>query len=137
AGGVGGYEFHRLNGMGAALYDALLAAGPGAACRIYAPVGSHRDLLAYLVRRLLENGANSSFVSVAADPAIPIAAILERPQTRIGEARRARHSRIPLPRDLYAPLRRNSSGVEFGDRVSLARLLDEIGTARLPNEAAP
>ena len=63
AGGVEGYEFQRLHGMGEALYEALLGRiCRGAACRVYAPVGGHRDLLAYLVRRLLENGANSSFV---------------------------------------------------------------------------
>ncbi len=73
AGGIEGYEFQRLYGMGEALYDALLTEFPDAACRIYAPVGSNRDLLAYLVRRLLENGANSSFVSIAADPNVPIA----------------------------------------------------------------
>ena len=71
AGGVEGFEFQRLYGMGEALYGALLAELPDAACRVYAPVGGHRDLLAYLVRRLLENGANSSFVSVAADPSVP------------------------------------------------------------------
>ncbi len=63
AGGVADYEFQRLHGMGEVLYEMLLAELPQAACRIYAPVGGHRDLLAYLVRRLLENGANSSFVS--------------------------------------------------------------------------
>ena len=73
AGGVEGYEFQRLHGMGEALYEALIADEPDVACRVYAPVGGHRDLLAYLVRRLLENGANSSFVSVAADPAVPVA----------------------------------------------------------------
>src|SRR5260370_10945018 len=61
AGGVAGYEFQRLHGMGEALYEALLAEEPEAACRVYAPVGGHRDLLAYLGRRLLENGATSSF----------------------------------------------------------------------------
>jgi RHH-type transcriptional regulator, proline utilization regulon repressor / proline dehydrogenase / delta 1-pyrroline-5-carboxylate dehydrogenase len=137
AGGVAGYEFQRLHGMGEVLYELLRRDHPAAAVRVYAPVGGYRDLLAYLVRRLLENGANSSFVSVAADPAIPISTILERPQSRIGEARRARHPHIPLPRDLYAPLRRNSSGIEFGDRTSLARLLDEIRAARLPDRAAP
>jgi RHH-type proline utilization regulon transcriptional repressor/proline dehydrogenase/delta 1-pyrroline-5-carboxylate dehydrogenase len=137
AGGVEGYELQRLHGMGEVLYDLVRADHPAAAVRVYAPVGGHRDLLAYLVRRLLENGANSSFVSVAADPSVPVATILERPQNRIGDARRARHPRIPLPRDLYAPLRRNSSGVEFGDRASLARLLDEIHAARLPDEPAP
>src|SRR5215468_8619861 len=73
AGGVDGYEFQRLHGMGEALYEALIAENEGAACRVYAPVGGHRDLLAYLVRRLLENGANSSFVSAAADPDVPVA----------------------------------------------------------------
>ena len=86
AGGVDGFEFQRLYGMGEALYDALLAEFPDAACRIYAPVGGNRDLLAYLVRRLLENGANSSFVSVAADPNVPIAEILRRPQSLIAGA---------------------------------------------------
>ena len=87
AGGVEGFEFQRLYGMGDALYDALLAELPQAACRIYAPVGGHRDLLAYLVRRLLENGANSSFVSVAADPNVPIEEILRRPQSFIANPR--------------------------------------------------
>src|SRR6185295_13332994 len=80
AGGVEGYEFQRLHGMGEALYEGLIPDEPGVACRVYAPVGGHRDLLAYLVRRLLENGANSSFVSVAADPSVPVATILKRPQ---------------------------------------------------------
>ena len=134
---VEGYEFQRLHGMGEVLYELLLADHPEAACRVYAPVGGHRDLLAYLVRRLLENGANSSFVSVAADPSVPIASILERPQERIGDARHARNPKIPLPRDLYGPQRRNSSGVEFGDRASLDALLAEIRVGELSAEAAP
>ena len=79
AGGTDGYEFQRLHGIGEALYGALLHDLPDVSCRVYAPVGGYSDLLAYLVRRLLENGANSSFVSVAADPAGPIEAILRRP----------------------------------------------------------
>jgi RHH-type proline utilization regulon transcriptional repressor/proline dehydrogenase/delta 1-pyrroline-5-carboxylate dehydrogenase len=126
AGGAEGYEFQRLHGMGDVLYDALLADVPGAACRVYAPVGSHRDLLAYLVRRLLENGANSSFVAAAADPKVPIESILKRPQAWIGDAAHARHPHIPLPRDLYRPARLNSTGVEFGDRVALNALVDEV-----------
>src|SRR6185503_20142883 len=118
AGGVEGYEFQRLHGMGEALYEALIGEANGAACRVYAPVGGHRDLLAYLVRRLLENGANSSFVSVAADPSVPVAEILRRPQEWIRDAGHARHPRIPLPRDLYAPARKNSEGIEVGDRAS-------------------
>ncbi len=103
AGGVDGYEFQRLHGMGDALYASLLKDFPAVTCRVYAPVGGYADLLAYLVRRLLENGANSSFVSVAADPAVPVAQILKRPQDWIGAPARARHPHIPLPRDLFAP----------------------------------
>jgi RHH-type proline utilization regulon transcriptional repressor/proline dehydrogenase/delta 1-pyrroline-5-carboxylate dehydrogenase len=137
AGGVDGFEFQRLYGMGEALYGALLAEFPNAACRVYAPVGGHRDLLAYLVRRLLENGANSSFVSVAADPAVPIADILRRPQSVIGSARTSRNLNIPLPRDLYRPERRNSQGVEFGERASLDALLHEVRDGMAPASAAP
>jgi RHH-type proline utilization regulon transcriptional repressor/proline dehydrogenase/delta 1-pyrroline-5-carboxylate dehydrogenase len=126
AGGVEGYEFQRLHGMGEALYRGVLADHPDAACRVYAPVGGHRDLLAYLVRRLLENGANTSFVSVAADPDVSIAELLKRPAAWIGAAAQARHPRIPLPRDLYAPSRANSSGVEFGNRAAVAALQSEI-----------
>ena len=129
AGGVAGYEFQRLYGMGEALYNAMLAEFPDAACRIYAPVGNNRDLLAYLVRRLLENGANSSFVSVAADPNVPIADVLARPQSFIATAQQARNRKIPLPRDLYQPERRGSGGNEFGDRASLDALLREVHDA--------
>jgi RHH-type proline utilization regulon transcriptional repressor/proline dehydrogenase/delta 1-pyrroline-5-carboxylate dehydrogenase len=137
AGGVEGYEFQRLHGMGAVLYEALLAKRPQAACRVYAPVGGHRDLLAYLVRRLLENGANSSFVSAVADPAVPIATLLARPQALLGDAASARHPHIPLPVDLYQPERRNSGGVEFGDRTALAALMEEIEAASGEANAAP
>jgi RHH-type proline utilization regulon transcriptional repressor/proline dehydrogenase/delta 1-pyrroline-5-carboxylate dehydrogenase len=138
AGGVDGYEFQRLHGMGEAMYAALLARHPKAALRVYAPVGGHADLLAYLVRRLLENGANSSFVSSAADPAVPISELLVRPQRWIGSATRARHRKIPLPRDLYGPGRRNSAGVEFGHRAALDALLKEVAAgATHPAHAAP
>jgi RHH-type proline utilization regulon transcriptional repressor/proline dehydrogenase/delta 1-pyrroline-5-carboxylate dehydrogenase len=129
AGGVTGYEFQRLHGMGEALYEALLEDEEGAACRVYAPVGGHRDLLAYLVRRLLENGANSSFVSVAADPSVPVATILKRPQDWIADAGHARHPRIPLPRDLYGAERNNSAGIEVGDRASLEALVAGVKRA--------
>ena len=127
ADGIEGYEFQRLYGMGEALYQALFAEFPGVACRVYAPVGSNRDLLAYLVRRLLENGANSSFVSVAADPNVPIADILRRPQNWIADPGAARNKKIPLPRDLYRPQRQGSAGVEFGERAGLDALLREVG----------
>ena len=138
AGGVEGFEFQRLYGMGEALYEALLAERPETACRVYAPVGGHRDLLAYLVRRLLENGANSSFVSVAADPSVPIAEILRRPQSWIAGPQAARNSKIPLPRDIYLPERRGAAGVEFGDRASLDALLGEVSAGvRASDIAAP
>jgi len=138
SGGAEGFEFQRLHGMGEALYEALLAELPEAVCRVYAPVGGHRDLLAYLVRRLLENGANSSFVSVAADPSVPIADILRRPQARIAGAKDARNARIPLPGDLYRPERQNSTGIEFGDRQSLDALLAEVRAGEtVTAEAAP
>jgi RHH-type transcriptional regulator, proline utilization regulon repressor / proline dehydrogenase / delta 1-pyrroline-5-carboxylate dehydrogenase len=140
AGGIAGYEFQHLYGMGDALYEALFAEFPDAACRIYAPVGNNRDLLAYLVRRLLENGANSSFVSVAADPGVPIADVLRRPQSFIADVRQARNARIPLPRDLYLPERRGAAGIEFGDRASLNALLRDVRDAAAnlpPAQAAP
>jgi RHH-type proline utilization regulon transcriptional repressor/proline dehydrogenase/delta 1-pyrroline-5-carboxylate dehydrogenase len=126
AGGTEGYEFQRLHGMGEALYARLLEEKPGLACRAYAPVGGHRDLLAYLVRRLLENGANSSFVSVAADTNVPVQSLLKRPADIIVSADKARHPKLPLPRDLYGPERANSKGVEFGHQASLDALLAEI-----------
>ena len=126
AGDTDGYEFQRLHGMGEALYERLIEDVPGAACRTYAPVGGHRDLLAYLVRRLLENGANSSFVSVAADPDVPVENLLKRPADIIGTTDTARHPGIPRPRDLYGPERRNSHGVEFGHRASLDALVAEV-----------
>jgi RHH-type proline utilization regulon transcriptional repressor/proline dehydrogenase/delta 1-pyrroline-5-carboxylate dehydrogenase len=127
-GGVEGFEFQRLYGMGEALYDALLAELPATACRVYAPVGGHRDLLAYLVRRLLENGANSSFVSVAADPNVPVEEILRRPQSWIAGVSAARNSKIPLPRDIYLPDRHGAAGIEFGARAALDALLEEVRT---------
>ena len=137
AGGAGDYEFQRLHGMGEALYHELLREMPALTCRVYAPVGGYADLLAYLVRRLLENGANSSFVSVAADRSVPIADILKRPQSWIASPERARNTHIPLPRDLFAPERKNSSGVEFGDRAALDALLGEIRAGSAKVEAAP
>jgi RHH-type proline utilization regulon transcriptional repressor/proline dehydrogenase/delta 1-pyrroline-5-carboxylate dehydrogenase len=128
AGGDGGYEFQRLHGMGDALYARLLASVPGVACRTYAPVGGHRDLLAYLVRRLLENGANSSFVSQAAEPATPIAALLRRPADIVG-AGGPRHPHLKLPRAMFLPERVNAGGIEFGARDMLAGLQDEVARA--------
>ncbi|MCA3633870.1 MAG: bifunctional proline dehydrogenase/L-glutamate gamma-semialdehyde dehydrogenase PutA [Methylobacterium sp.] len=123
AGNAEGYEFQRLHGMGEAAYSALLAQSPDAACRVYAPVGGHRDLLAYLVRRLLENGANSSFVNEAADSNVPVSKLLTRPATLIGAPERARHKRLARPDALFPDGRRNSRGYELGHAETLENLL--------------
>jgi RHH-type proline utilization regulon transcriptional repressor/proline dehydrogenase/delta 1-pyrroline-5-carboxylate dehydrogenase len=141
AGREGGYEFQRLHGMGEALYEQLGQDYPEAAWRTYAPVGSHRDLLAYLVRRLLENGANSSFVAIAADDTVPVKTLLRRPADIIGSPENARHPKIPLPRDLYRPDRINSRGIEFGERAAIDSLVaavaaDRSGVERMPDATA-
>jgi RHH-type proline utilization regulon transcriptional repressor/proline dehydrogenase/delta 1-pyrroline-5-carboxylate dehydrogenase len=127
-----GFEFQRLHGMGEALYAQLSEDHPELAYRTYAPVGSHRDLLAYLVRRLLENGANSSFVALAADERVPIATLLRRPADIVGAANNASHPDIASPQHLYQPERRNSRGIEFGDRASLDRLVADIAAEKVP-----
>src|SRR5262249_34246173 len=121
----GQYEFQCLHGMGEHLYEEVV--GPdklNRPCRIYAPVGTHETLLAYLVRRLLENGANTSFVNQIADPAFPIDKVLADPVER---ARRldsigVPHPRIALPRDLFAPTRLNSLGFDISNEQHLASL---------------
>ena len=118
--------------MGEALYAQLSEDHPDIACRTYAPVGSHRDLLAYLVRRLLENGANSSFVALAADETIPVSTLLRRPVDVIGSADKAMHPNIPLPRDLFSPQRANSRGLEFGERAALGRLVAGVAAETTP-----
>src|SRR5207248_88755 len=127
-----GFEFQRLHGMGDALYAKLSEDRPGTAYRTYAPVGSHRDLLAYLVRRLLENGANSSFVALAADDAVPVATLLRRPAEIIRTPDYAAHPNIPLPRELFSPHRKNSRGLEFGERVALDALVAAIAAEEVP-----
>ncbi|HET7715628.1 MAG TPA: bifunctional proline dehydrogenase/L-glutamate gamma-semialdehyde dehydrogenase PutA [Bauldia sp.] len=136
AGDREGFEFQRLHGMGEPLYEAVWAM-EGIPCRIYAPVGGHRELLAYLVRRLLENGANSSFVAIAGDRTIPVDSLLRRPATVLEGGARARHARIPLPANLYAPTRRNSKGMEFGHRHELDALLAGMARAKEEIRAHP
>jgi RHH-type proline utilization regulon transcriptional repressor/proline dehydrogenase/delta 1-pyrroline-5-carboxylate dehydrogenase len=137
AGGSGGFEFQRLHGMGDALYAQLDRDHPAIPYRTYAPVGSHRDLLAYLVRRLLENGANSSFVAIAADDSVPVATLLRRPVDIIGSADHARHPKIRTPPDLYQPQRANSRGVEFGECTALNNLLAAVAAENAAGVAAP
>src|SRR5438445_5514766 len=128
----GGFEFQRLHGMGDALYAKLSEDRPGTAYRTYAPVGSHRDLLAYLVRRLLENGANSSFVALAADDAVPVTTLLRRPAEIVRTPDNAAHPNIPLPRELFSPHRKNSRGLEFGERAALGTLVAAIAAEEAP-----
>ncbi len=105
------YEFQRLHGMGEALYERVVGTGEvNQPCRIYAPVGSHEDLLAYLVRRLLENGANTSFVNRLADDTAPIAAIIGDPVDDVRGLSSVPHPRIVSPQKLFAD-RNNSNGV--------------------------
>ncbi len=117
AGNSRDFEFQRLHGMGDGLYERLVRDN-GYHCRIYAPVGGHRDLLAYLVRRLLENGANSSFVHQLADARLTEDEILADPVTKIAALGGARHGSIPLPVDLFhaADGHRNSMGIDLAER---------------------
>jgi len=116
-----GFEFQKLFGMGDSLYEIALADRPEVACRIYAPVGSFTDLLPYLVRRLLENGANTSFVHQIADPAVPLEALVADPMAAPAEP----DPRIPLPRELY-PDRTNSLGMDLSTRRNLDALRAHI-----------
>jgi RHH-type transcriptional regulator, proline utilization regulon repressor / proline dehydrogenase / delta 1-pyrroline-5-carboxylate dehydrogenase len=118
AGDAGDFEFQRLHGMGEGLYETLVRER-GYLCRIYAPVGGHRDLLAYLVRRLLENGANSSFVHQLADGEVSDDVLLADPVSKVAAVGGRRHSSIPLPVDLF-PGRKNSSGIDLQDQTILA-----------------
>jgi RHH-type proline utilization regulon transcriptional repressor/proline dehydrogenase/delta 1-pyrroline-5-carboxylate dehydrogenase len=115
------FEFQKLFGMGDALYDIALADHPKVQCRVYAPVGSFTDLLPYLVRRLLENGANTSFVHQIADPAVPIEVLVADPMAEPVEP----DPRIPLPRELY-PDRKNSLGMDLSVRSNLDALKAHI-----------
>src|SRR6266536_2457447 len=131
------YEFQCLHGMGESIYDHVVGANKLArACRIYAPVGSHETLLAYLVRRLLENGANSSFVNRIVDPAVAIEALVADPVAQARVTGGTPHPRIPLPTALY-PGRRNSSGIDLADESELVRLERELSKTLQTVEASP
>ena len=120
AGDVADFEFQRLHGMGEALHEAVRAAH-GTRCRIYAPVGAHHDLLAYLVRRLLENGANSSFVNQIVDESVTPEEIARDPIAVIeGLGGAVANPRIAAPADLFMPERRNSKGWDLTDPLAVA-----------------
>ena len=133
------YEFQCLHGMGEPLYDAVRDR-LGRAARIYAPVGVHETLLAYLVRRLLENGANSSFVNRIQDPAVSVEELTADPVATVAASRPlgAPHARIRLPTELFAPGRVNSAGFDWSDEAGLRALAAPLseGAAR-PWTAAP
>ena len=133
------YEFQCLHGMGEPLYEQVIGPrGLGRACRIYAPVGTHETLLAYLVRRLLENGANTSFVNRIADESLPLAALCEDPvrSVRVLAEREgglgAPHPAIPLPRALYGAQRTNSRGLDLASEATLASLSMALFAADTP-----
>ncbi|MEO6151876.1 MAG: bifunctional proline dehydrogenase/L-glutamate gamma-semialdehyde dehydrogenase PutA [Croceibacterium sp.] len=140
--GTQDYEFQRLHGMGEAVYEALAEALPvPPRVRIYAPVGGHKDLLAYLVRRLLENGANSSFVNRLADAEVPVADLVSDPVAELAALKPHRNPAIPLPALIF-PVRRNSAGIDLADPLVreplLARLaaLDGKALAAAPTVSA-
>jgi RHH-type proline utilization regulon transcriptional repressor/proline dehydrogenase/delta 1-pyrroline-5-carboxylate dehydrogenase len=138
AGGREDYEFQRLHGMGEALYEQIVGRDKlNRPCRVYAPVGGHEELLAYLVRRLLENGANTSFVNRLVDEEAPIEEIVADPIARLAALPQKPHPRIPLPRDLYGPGRRNARGIDLSDPLRLSALAEEMTYAVAPWHAAP
>jgi RHH-type proline utilization regulon transcriptional repressor/proline dehydrogenase/delta 1-pyrroline-5-carboxylate dehydrogenase len=121
------FEFQCLHGMGEALYANMVEhSDKPVSCRIYAPVGEYKDLLAYLVRRLLENGANTSFVNRLVDEKLPIEEIVADPVAKVRRETRTRHPAIPLPADLYGSERRNSSGIDISDAHRLRHLAHEM-----------
>ena len=120
------FELQRLHGMGEGIYREVLK-NPAIACRVYAPVGPHRDLLAYLVRRLLENGANSSFVNQLADESVGMDELLVSP------LRLSPRSALPLPADLYGAQRANSSGLDLAVVAHRAPLLTALISTTVPS----
>lgn len=124
------FEHQCLHGMGETLYDQVV--GPqnlGRRVRVYAPVGTHETLLAYLVRRLLENGANSSFVNQIVDENISIDRLIKSPFDTIAEQGIHLHNALPLPRDLYGKCRLNSQGVDLSNENVLQQLQEQMNKA--------
>ena len=121
------FEFQRLHGMGEDVYAELakLEGNRRTPVRIYAPVGGHKELLAYLVRRLLENGANSSFVNRMADAEVPVADLTTDPVTDLAAIEPKRDPAIPLPSDLF-PGRTNSAGIDLGDPLVREPLMERL-----------
>ena len=141
AAGTSQFEFQRLHGMGEALYEEVLRDGKQARpCRIYAPVGGHEDLLGYLVRRLLENGANTSFVNRIANDETPVSEIIADPVETAERERVAgqRASIMPRPREIFAPVRRASAGLALTELSVRRPLIEDITkTLKVPFAAGP
>ena len=132
------YEFQCLHGMGEPLYSQVVEAPTGSIpCRIYAPVGSHEDLLAYLVRRLLENGANTSFVNRIVDESAPISEITADPWVRVASLQSKPHPQIPMPREIFGAERINSAGIDLADNVALRDLSGLMNVCQGPWSAGP
>ncbi len=141
----GQYEFQCLHGMGEPLYRQVVGSAElNRPCRIYAPVGTHETLLAYLVRRLLENGANSSFVNRMADPSVSLDELVQDPvQRMLAEAAQddrppgQPHPQIPLPAQLYGAARRNSSGPDLAHEPTLQMLAQQMAVHTTPLVVQP
>ena len=126
-----GYEFQRLHGMGQALHkQSIDPQGLNVPCRVYAPVGSHKDLLPYLVRRLLENGANTSFVNRLVDLELDIDDITKDPVEVVGKHFQHMHPQISLPKDIFQPERENSQGINLADLATLQNLEKELASLK-------
>jgi RHH-type proline utilization regulon transcriptional repressor/proline dehydrogenase/delta 1-pyrroline-5-carboxylate dehydrogenase len=134
AGNGEGYEFQRLHGMGEALYQVVKEDLP-LPCRVYAPVGSHEDLLPYLVRRLLENGANTSFVNRIFDEQVPPEQLVADPVAAVKELPVKPNPGMPLPAELYGRARRNSQGVNLAEEPVALELSRSLRAAPLPVRA--
>jgi RHH-type transcriptional regulator, proline utilization regulon repressor / proline dehydrogenase / delta 1-pyrroline-5-carboxylate dehydrogenase len=138
AGARSDFEFQRLHGMGQQLYAEVIGQhNLNVACRVYAPVGSHEDLLPYLVRRLLENGANTSFVNRIVDERLSADELVTDPVGLMKKTEPKRHPKIPLPRLLYGADRTNSRGVNHGSVAELAQLAAQINASPKTYRAGP
>ncbi|MFA6302862.1 MAG: bifunctional proline dehydrogenase/L-glutamate gamma-semialdehyde dehydrogenase PutA [Legionella sp.] len=126
------FEFQCLHGMGTELYEQVVPENCyGIPCRIYAPVGSHEDLLPYLVRRLLENGANSSFVNRIVDDNAPISGLVEDPVAKAKSLFNVINKNIPLPDAIFGSKRTNSRGFDFSDRAERCKLQTELARLKI------
>ncbi len=132
------FEFQRLHGMGSDLYGEVMGEGKlNVPCRVYAPVGSHKELLPYLVRRLLENGANTSFVNQILDEEQPIDELVADPCRLAREAEPKQHPRIPLPENLFGSTRKNSMGINLANDNELTELAEAANQYQDAWQAAP